>query len=243
MFDPRSVPSDVASPELLAELNKLLQDMSEKKKDHICFQENSTGFRVSNMVRSYCQVQLWRVLDILESAEELRRAGRGLGAMMLVRAVYETVASFLHFEKAIVRKIGEASTSEDLQKIHDFVHGKTLATRLEHLKDVAGEDLSVQATSILTQIDSMVSSYEEARKDFDHLCEYAHPNSFGGHLWYGDHDPNSDIIRFSSADPEKYTTLRWVIQAASLLAYMKIAFERIEESLPVLSELASKTKK
>jgi hypothetical protein len=55
-----------------------------------------SGFRASNVIRVYCQAHLRRCLVLFDSAYGLFFAGNGLVSLMCVRAIYETVANFLH---------------------------------------------------------------------------------------------------------------------------------------------------
>ena len=74
----------------------------------------------------------------------------------------------------------------------------------------------------------------------DHLCEFSHPNVFGGFLWFADHNREKDTVSFSATAPEADHTLLWNIQGAYLLAFFEDAFQRIEVKLPMLTELGNK---
>lgn len=240
LINPADVPEEICSPDGVAAVNEVIDNLQGRRVVSINMQEPPKGFRVSNMVRAYCQGQLWRCLDLVESAETLRRADHGLGAMIMVRATYETVAAFLHFEAKLDEAMEPVESEADLERVHDFVHGKTFATRLADLLKEVGADESARATSILTQIDQMKRVYEDARKDYDHLCEFAHPNVFGGFLWFADHNPRDDTVSFSATGPNAGETLFWSIQGAHMLSHFDDAFQRIEAKLPELTELGNK---
>ncbi|XKH34260.1 hypothetical protein ACIU1J_11310 [Azospirillum doebereinerae] len=172
-------------------------------------------------------------MQLIEIAHQNVYSGAGLVALMNVRAIFETVACFLHFEK----KLHDLLKEDDLQKIHDFVHARTLATRLPHLIEKAGTD-QVQAMSVLTQIDQMTKVRPDARKEYDHLCEYTHPNALGGFLYFGKHDVKADVVTFSDAGPEPEDDLKWVLVGGHVLSHFLDALGRIEAELPRLSDLA-----
>ena len=161
----------------------------------IDMQEPPHGFRVSNKARTYCQDQLWRCLDLVEGAETLRLAGHELGTMLMVRAIYETVAAFVHFERKFASTMRPLEAEEDLKRIYEFIHAKTFATRKENLLAKIGENEAVKATQVLNQIDEMKKIYPAARDDYDFLCEFAHPNAFGGRAMSYDFQPVALIRR------------------------------------------------
>ena len=170
----------------------------------------------------------------------LRRANHGLGGMIMVRAIYETVAAFLHFETKLTEVMKPLDGKDDLKRIEAFVRGKTFSTRLDDLLKDVGADKSARATSVLTQIDHMKKVYKDARSDYDHLCEYAHPNVFGGFLWYARHDRETDTVTLSNAGPPN-ETLFWSLQGAHLLLYFGYALERMQNDLiPTLTALGEK---
>lgn len=201
LIDPAEVPEDVTSPEGVAGLNTVIDTLRARRVETIKMPEPPKGFRLANTVRAYCQSQLWRCLDLVDSAESLRRSNHGLGTMVMVRAIYETVAAFLHFERKLAEMMTPLESKADLERIDVFVHGETFSTRLEDLLEKVGADESSRATSVLTQIDRMKKVYADARKDYDHLCEFAHPNVFGGFLWFGHHDRETDTVSFFDCRP------------------------------------------
>ncbi|PGH59233.1 hypothetical protein CRT60_00955 [Azospirillum palustre] len=183
------------------------------------------------MIRAFNQAQIRRCLQLVESAHRNVYAGAGLTALMDVRGIYETVAGFLHFEAKLQALLEEG----DLQKIHDFVSARSFSTRLEHLIEVAGTK-DVQATSILTQVDRMAKARPEFRKEYDHLCEYTHPNSFGAFLYFAQPSDRGSVVTFSDAGPDPKEDLRWVLVGGHLLSHLVEALERIDAALPGLSD-------
>ncbi len=239
LIDPNLVPEDVVSPAGVESVNTLIDALRTRQVLIINMQEPPKGFRVSNMVRAYCQSQLWRCLDLVDSAEALRLSENGLGAMIMVRAVYETVAAFLHFEGQLSKVMMPLESQDDLKRIDDFVRGKAFTTRRENLKKIEGGEAAI-ATSVVTQINKMKNVYPDVRDDYDYLCEFAHPNGFGGFLWYGKLDQNSDSVSFSRAGPDPKETLFWVLEGAHLLDYFVKALDRIDSEMPNLSAFGAR---
>ena len=235
LFDPSTVPREVCSPAGVADVNALVEALRAQRVERIEMQESPRGFRVSNKARTYCQGQLWRCLDLVEGAETLRLAGHELSTMLMVRAIYETIAAFVHFERKFASTMRPLEAEEDLKRIYEFLHAKTFATRKENLLAQIGENEAVKATQVLNQIDDMKKVYPAARDDYDFLCEFAHPNAFGGYLWFAKDDRQSDVVRFSAIGPNPEETLFWSIQGAHLLKHFADALDRMNKQLTDLS--------
>ncbi|ALG75762.1 hypothetical protein VY88_33085 [Azospirillum thiophilum] len=215
----------------MAEVNATIQQLRDRRVDRIIVPEPGSGFRVSNMICAFNQAQIRRCLQLIESAHRNVYAGAGLTALMDVRGIYETVAGFLHFEA----KLQDLLKEGDLQKIHDFVSARSFSTRLEHLIEEAGTK-DVQATSVLTQIERMAKTMPDARKDYDHLCEYTHPNAFGAFLYFAQPSDAGNVVTFSDAGPDPKDDLHWVLVGGHLLSHLVEALERIDAALPGLSD-------
>lgn len=235
LFDPAAVPAEVASPAEVTEVNAVIQKLRDRRVNRIMMPEAGSGFRVSNMIRAYNQTQIRRCLQLIESALRNIYAGAGLTALMDVRSIYETVACFLHFEA----KLDDLLKEGDLQKIHDFVQTRSFSTRLEHLIEKVGTK-DVQAISVLTQIDRMAKIRPNTREEYDHLSEYTHPNSFGAFLYFWQPDDGGGIITFSDAGPDLKDDLNWALVGGHMLSYLAEALDRIDATLPVLSDQGRK---
>jgi hypothetical protein len=96
-----------------------------------------------------CQAHLRRCLVLIHSAYNLFFVENGLVTLMSLRAIYETVASFLDFEKKLQALLAEGN----IQKIYDFAKHRTHSTRVEHLIEEHGERM--KATNILTQVQKL----------------------------------------------------------------------------------------
>jgi hypothetical protein len=96
MIDPALIPSHVWTRHGIDQLNALLARLEARKVNSIVVPEAESGFRASNVIRVHCQAHLRRCLVLFDSAYGLFFAGNGLVSLMCVRAIYETVANFLH---------------------------------------------------------------------------------------------------------------------------------------------------
>jgi hypothetical protein len=231
MFDPALIPPEIWPPIKVAELNAMLARLEARKIDRIVMPEAGSGFRGSNTIRTYCQAYLRRCLVLIGSAYDLFFIENGLVSMMCLRAIYETVASFLDFEKKLQVLIAQG----DLQAIVDFSKRRTHFTKDQHLIDTIGEQ--IKATNVLTQVEKMAKLRCNIMKEYDFLSEHTHPNSFGTVLYFADLKTEyaADTVTFSDGGPDPRADLQWILVAADLLRYFEQALDRVEAVLPALS--------
>jgi hypothetical protein len=230
MIDPALIPAHVWPRRRIDQLNALLARLEARKVDRIIVPEPESDFRASNIIRVYCQAHLRRCLVLFESAYGLFFTENGLVSLICVRAIYETVANFLHFEKQLQDKLAEG----DLQAIFEYAKTKTHATRVEPLIEEHGEHL--KAISILTQIDKMVALRATIREEYDFLSDHTHPNSFGSVLFFAELPRDKDIATFRDGGPDPGADLQWILVGCDLLQHFEHALDRIEAALPALSQ-------
>ena len=230
MIDPALIPGDICSRDGVRQLNEMFARLEARKIDRLPLIEPETLFRGSNYIRAYCQAHTRRCLSLAESAYVLFFDENGLVSLLCARAIYETVASFCHFEgqlQALIKK-------GDLAEIFDFTKTKAHATRIPVLLEKHGN--AVQATNILTQIDKLNVLRPKAREEYDFLSDVTHPNSMGGYHFFASNPDNDDVVTFSDGGPDPRADLQWILTACSLLKYFEAALNRIDAELPALSE-------
>jgi hypothetical protein len=235
LFDPTYVPPDVVSPAGVAEVNAIVKRLREHLVDRIELQEAVSLFRVSNMARVYSQSHLRRCLKLIEAAHDLVYAGHGLAAVIIIRALYETVANYVAVSKQLVDLI---EATAPLEQIHEFIHSRTHATRSDRLIKIAGTD-EVKPTNILTQVQKMNRLRSDFEKEYEYLCEHTHPNAFGATLYFIEPDRQDDVHVFASRGHDPKEDLKWVLVGAHILTHFADAMEKLEAVLPGLSERGS----
>ena len=232
LFDPAHVPADVVSPSGVAEVNAVVERLRAYLVDLVELQEPVSRFRVSNMTRVYSQSHLRRSLQLIEAANRLVYAGQGLAALMLVRSLYETVANYVAISNQLVELIEAAAP---LQEIHDFIRGRTFATRSERLIKIAGSD-EVKPTNILTQVKKMNRLRGAFEQEYEYLCEHTHPNAFGATLYFIDPRHQGDVHVFTALGHDPKEDLKWVLVGGHILVHFADAMDRLGALLPALSE-------
>jgi hypothetical protein len=233
------VPPEVASPGQVEDINRIVDGLRARRVQRIDLSEPPVSFRISNKIRAYCQGHLWRCVELIESAETLRRLGHGIAAVVMVRAIYESVASFVHFETSLYQVMEPLGTETDLKRVYDFVHQKTFATRRKQFLELAPDEVT-KATNILTQMAKLAAVFPDGPDTYEYLSEFAHHNALGAVLWFGLDDPTTDVMQFSSMGPRGEEALIWTLHGALLLRHFAAAFDRIEDRLPALSAFGAR---
>ena len=231
-FDPNNIPLGVMKPDSVRWINELVHRLTSRRRDSVIIQDPVSKFRIAGMVEAYCQTCLHRSVNLVIASSRLIHSGDGLGAMIIGRSLMETVAAFDWYKRNIVRLIETGNIDE----VHDFVHAVGFATRLDHLIEKAGT-AAVKATSILTQIDGLTKLRAEARKEYDHLCEVTHPNSYGIFLLFGNFDHKNDVVVMHAKDQYPDESFKWTLVAARYLEFFENALDEIDAKLPNLREL------
>jgi hypothetical protein len=232
LFDRALIPQDVYSSESLDRLDALLKDLQNRLVTKIVVPEPETRFRSSNIGRALSQAFIRRCIEQAEATALLCHARHWISAMTVARALIETVAAFHHYGT----KLQTATEKGDLAEIHEMIRVTAFATRLDGLIDRAGTQ-AVKATNILTQVGKLKAFRNDISEDYEHLCEYAHPNSFGTYLFYADDDRAADIIRFRAEGWIGDDLFEWIGAACSMLAVAIDTAETVELLLQRISEI------
>ena len=135
MIDTELIPPEVWPPSKVQKLNQMLARLEARKIDRIVIPESKSGFRASNVIRTYCQAHLRRCLVLVQSAYDSFFCENGLVSLICIRSTYETVANFLDFESKLQRLI----SAGEMKAIFEFAKRRTHATRVQNLIDWYGK--------------------------------------------------------------------------------------------------------
>lgn len=117
------------------------------------------------------EAAFWRVTDLLTQSYSLHQQGHGLGARILLRSAFETLAALIYLNQNM-RAVLEGELN-----FHEF---SLLTTRLvAGSKNEPGRPVAI---NILTMLDKGDKQYPGLRGIYDSLSESAHPN-FEGMVW------------------------------------------------------------
>jgi hypothetical protein len=129
----------------------------------------------------------WRTQDLLEQSLLLHASHRLLGARILLRSAFETVAVLIYLNQ-LTRKVisGELNFHEFSEKTSALLLGSRDGSTPR------------QSLNILTIIEKCDARYPGIRKLYASLSESAHPNYEGTSIGYSDTDTKEHVTTFSN---------------------------------------------
>lgn len=154
--------------QLLNKVRKRLDAFQREFVEHLEPVEQTTRSRLLRLFAVWKQTNLRRVVDLAAAAHEMFRQARLVPACTLTRSVFETVG----IQYYIYKKLIEHTDKSDAESIH-----KLLMSSVFGRKDKSRSRAPIQ---VLTAIDHMDKVFRGSRAEYEHLCEYAHPNLKGG---------------------------------------------------------------
>jgi hypothetical protein len=135
----------------------------------------------------------WRLQDLLEQSLILSREGRLLGARILLRSAFETLAVLIYLNRSI------RSVLAGTLDFHEFSHKTSLL--LLGSKD---KSTSHQQISILTVLSGADKRYPGLADWYAALSESAHPNYEGMLLGYSNADSDNHFTSFCNKWNDMY---------------------------------------
>ena len=183
--------------EMLNETRRLLGELESELVESLGPMEPSKNrFGLPQLFEEWRQVNLRRIVDLGDSAHEMFRQERLVPACTLTRSVFETVGILYYVSK----KLMEFTKNSAPDSIHSL-----LMTAVFGQKDTSG---GIPPIQVLTAIDHMDKEISGAREQYEHLCEYAHPNMKGGFGTYLCTEPGSFISAFGK-NPQGLDMSTW----------------------------------
>lgn len=129
----------------------------------------------------------WRIHDLLTQSYELHLAHRALGARILLRSAFETLATLIYLNQAT------AAVVEGKQDFHSF--SLTTSRLLLGSRDKSTEHRALNIVSVLEACERV---YPGILNVYASLSESAHPNFEGLCFGYSRIDHDNDVSLFSN---------------------------------------------
>lgn len=139
------------------------------------------------------EVVYWRLLDLLDQSLLLNKNGHGLGARILLRSAFETLAILIYLNQQMAAVLDGTIGFNDFSKI---------TQRLVLGSKVEGDP--EQAVNILTVLKHCEEKYEGLMSLYKELSESAHPNYQGMSAGYTKIDHEADTVKFYNRWMEKH---------------------------------------
>lgn len=149
----------------------------------------------------------WRLCELIQQSLDLSRAGSILGARILLRSAFETLALLIHSGQ-MMRSVAIGNVD-----YHEFA---LKASKL--LLGSRDKSTEVESVNILTILKAAEKRYPGLESWYAELCETAHPNYEGMIHGYSTSDPSEHVTHFQS----RWTTLYGGTHEAALEICLKV---------------------
>jgi hypothetical protein len=167
-----------------------------------------------------------RAAALASPAVALYEAGNTVSAIVLTRALMETVAVLVDLQT----KLNSFLVTKDEQSLDAFLMKCMFANRHE---DEGGRD-EYYTSSILSFIDRFDKKVSGFRATYDALSEYCHPNWSGLLGSFGSIDQKNFVIEFGPR-PKGKAQESGVIALAAALDILRLYYDEMPESLIALN--------
>ena len=225
-FDPACLTDEITEPSLVDVANAALAKLYGLKLLHIILPAQKTGIRFPNMVRTYIQCHLRRLLMFVEGGIDEYEKGRPLLAFTAARSMYESIAAFYDF----TTQFNELLDKGDLEGARQFLMSRTFATRLPEHLEPDGSNKAINIVTLVQRLDKKIPQFEEA---YNRMSEFVHPNAYGSAVHF--HKIENGVATFSDTGGNPTQPLTYLILASFLSSLFLSCIAEIEQRLAVLS--------
>ncbi len=158
---------------MLSDARKLTAEITASLPKHIHAADLGTPSKIPFKAVSLQGALIHRVADLSDVACNLYEQNRTVPAIIMVRAVMETLAMLY----ALYVKVNGVVTSRELGEIDDFLMRGIFGWR--------DKDMRAQPLNILNAVDAVDKKFKGFRRLYDDLSEFVHPNWSGTSGAYG----------------------------------------------------------
>lgn len=155
-----------------------------------------TAYKWKSLYRSRIlrETIFWRLHDLLTQSYALHEQGHALGARILLRSGFETLAMLIYLNQL------KAGVLDGYLNFHEFSN-KTSALLLGS----RNETTKHKSINILTVLEKCDKRYPGIKNLYDKLSESSHPNHEGVCVGYASIDFINHITTFSNKFPNMYS--------------------------------------
>ena len=140
------------------------------------------------------EAAFWRVTDVLTQSLALHEMNHGLGARILLRSGFETLAMLIYLNENMAAVL---QGNLDFHEFSDLTARQSVGSKLKAWSNL-------ESVNVLTMLNKGDKKYPGLRRLYDGLSESAHP-SFEGTVWgYSKVDHNEYETVFSNRWMELY---------------------------------------
>jgi hypothetical protein len=217
--------------ELVETINSTLTRLKDRRLKELTVSGPFLKSKLAWKVAGYQQAVLYRVVMLANGCALNWNANNTLCSILAARALMETVALLLDFEIQLQR----LCNGSDFGGIDDLVNNRTFATRDAEWISQAPE---TKATNAVTFIDKLERLLPDARRYYDMLSEWCHPNSLGHYMFFATLDTETGTVTYSD-QKHGQEKLDVILGASLLILVVENSIVRLDEAILGLAELHS----
>jgi hypothetical protein len=215
MFNKTEIPPDTPMFEHIDAINLSINRVRSSLKEYIDIESIEDTAMIQSQVGIFFQAHLRRALAFLEGGKHAMDAGHGLLALTAIRCLYESAACIHDFSNHVIKLIDAGNIPDAVR----LAHQRSLAQRFE-VKEKNTDMYDYTAVNILKQIDALDKVVRGARRDYDQLSEFVHPNAHGSVYYFM--QPGADnIVKFGSPADERIQIIGLFLAGASLFSLIE----------------------
>ena len=176
------------------------------------------------------QVLLYRIVELATGCTKMWNAGNTLCSVLAARALMETIALIFGFEEKLQKQY-EASDFKTMEKL---VTRHTLSSREE---EVIAEYPDLKAYNVLDYIDRLEEfSKYPARKHYENMSEFCHPNSGGHYFSFAKLDTGTGTVVFSTRKTHGKVQLKSIFLVYMMLGFVESRMDRLDGLVPKIAK-------
>jgi hypothetical protein len=175
------------------------------------------------------QVLLYRIVELATGCTRMWNAGNVLCSVLTARALMETIALILDFDTKLQKQY-EANNFKAMEKL---VTRHTLSSREE---DIIAKYPDLKADNVLYYIDRLekISKYP-ARKHYESMSEFCHPNSDGHYFSFAKLDTDTGTVAFSTKKTHGKVQLKSIFIVYMMLGFVESWMDRLDGLAPKIA--------
>lgn len=207
--------------------NKMLDELASRRMDRLPVSEAHLQSKVAWKYHVQQQAFVHRLCDLAEPAIDEWMRGRTLAALILGRALVETVA-VLH---VFVRETQRLTEDGDVAKLDDWVMKVLFGGRYKEW----GREY--QAINVLTALDKLGKELDGVRDHYENLSEAVHPNAQGLGQFYSDTSTLPEYVDFSVRKRRPAEVLPPLTVSISLVGWALELMDLLDVLSPRIADL------
>ena len=183
-------------------------------------------------VATFQQDILYRVVMLAGGCAFNWNANNTLSSYLAARALMETIAMLLDFERQLSRLCEES----DFGGIDALITNRLFATRDDKFTSETPETKAVNAQTFIDKFDQNL--LPGTRRHYDFLSERCHPNSLGHHFFFSTLDTNTGTSTYSD-EKNRQVNFDHILGGAMLIGLAENSIIRLDAAILKISELHS----